>query len=111
MTHGGVTTSMPAVSAAYLQGQVDELRAQLAALEAADEHHRSELAAALAGAAEARTSLQEAQKRLADRDATVGDLRKRCEAAQVAQARAEQERTAIIAALGWRVKRRLEQNA
>ena len=56
-----------------------------------------------------RSALQEAQKRLADRDAAVGELRKRCDAAQVAQARAEQERTAIIAALGWRVKRRLEQ--
>jgi chromosome segregation ATPase len=103
MTQGTVA------STAYLEGQVDALRAQLAALDAADEHHRAELAAALAAVAEAQTALREAQKRLSDRDQVIDDLRDRLQLAQSAQARAEQERTAIISALGWRVKRRLEQ--
>jgi chromosome segregation ATPase len=105
MTHSG------AASTAYLEGQVDTLRAQLAAFDAADEHHRAELAAALATAADAQAALREAQKRLTDRDQTIADLRTRLESAQAAQVRAERERTAIIGALGWRVKRRLEQSA
>jgi chromosome segregation ATPase len=104
-----VMTQSAVASTAYLEGQMDALRAQLAAFEAADEHHRAELAAALAAAAEAQTALHEAQKRLSDREHTIEDLRDRLDLAQASQARAEQERTAIIAALGWRVKRRLDQ--
>jgi chromosome segregation ATPase len=104
-------TQATAGSTAYLEGQMDALRAQLAAFEAADEHHRAELSAALAGAAEAQTALREAQKRLADREQTIDELRNRLDLAQAAQVRAEQERTAIIGALGWRVKRKLDQTA
>jgi predicted nucleic acid-binding Zn-ribbon protein len=73
------------------------------------EHHRAELAAALTGVAEAQTALREAQKRLADREQPIDDLRDRLDVARAAQIRAEQERTAIIGALGWRVKRWLDQ--
>jgi chromosome segregation ATPase len=96
-------------SIAYLEGQLDVLRTQFAGLEAADEHHRAELAAARADAAEAQATLREAQSRLEDRRQLIEDLRTRLDAAQSAQARAEQERTAVIEALGRRAKRRLSQ--
>ncbi len=96
---------------AYLEGQIDALRAQIASLEAADEHHRVELAAAHAGAAEAQAGLREARARLEERGHLVDDLRKRAEAAEAAQDRAERERAAVIEALGRRAKRRLGEPA
>jgi chromosome segregation ATPase len=92
---------------AHLEGQIEVLRGQLASLEAADEHHRGEFAAARAEAAEAQATLRETQARLAERQQTIDDLRHRLEAAQASQSRAEQERTAVIEALGRRAKRRL----
>ncbi|HEY1487947.1 MAG TPA: hypothetical protein VGF84_17710 [Micromonosporaceae bacterium] len=102
MSHDVVDTR-----SAYAEGQADALRAQLAALEAADEHHRAELAAAVAEAAEAHAAVREIQKRMADRDHTIAELRRRLERAHAAQDRAEQERAAVIAALGRRARRRL----
>ncbi|GAA5200197.1 hypothetical protein GCM10023322_77530 [Rugosimonospora acidiphila] len=92
---------------AHLEGQIEVLRGQVAALEAADEHHRAELSAAVAEAAEARGTLRESQARLKERQQVIDDLRKRLDTVQAAQARAEQERSAVIEALGRRAKRRL----
>jgi chromosome segregation ATPase len=98
-----------ATRVAYLEGQLDVLRAQLAGLEAADEHHRAELATAQAEAAEAQAIAREAQARLEECRQSSVDLRDRLKAAEAAQVRAEQERAAVIAALGWRAKRRMAQ--
>ncbi len=51
--------------------------------------------------------VRESQARLEDCRHLSADLRNQLEAAQTAQARAEEERTAVIAVLGWRAKRRL----
>jgi chromosome segregation ATPase len=96
-----------ALTIAHCEGQIEALHAQVAGLEAADEHHRAELASARAEAADAQAGLREAQGRLEERQRLVEDLRGRLEAAQAAQSRAEQERTAVIEALGRRAKRRL----
>jgi chromosome segregation ATPase len=106
MTQGDPTREK-GTQIAYLEGQLDVLRTQLAGLEAADEHHRAELATARAEAAEAQAMARESQARLQDCRQLNADLRGQLESAQAAQARAEQERTAVIAALGWRAKRRL----
>jgi chromosome segregation ATPase len=98
-------------TSAYLEGQLDVLRVQLASLEAADEHRRGELAAARAEAAEAQATLRESQARLEEHRHLIEDLRQRLAAAQATQTRAEQERAAVIEALGWRAKRRMGQPA
>lgn len=106
-TPGSRESRPDATRIAYLEGQVDALRAQIASLEAADEHHRVELAAAHDAAAEAQAGLREARARLEERGHLVDDLRRRVEAAEAAQECAERERAAVIEALGRRAKRRL----
>jgi predicted nucleic acid-binding Zn-ribbon protein len=96
-----------ALAIAHCEGQIEMLRAQIAGLEATDEHHRVELEAARAEAADAQAGLREAQARLEERQHLVEDLRARLEAARTAQSRAEQERAVVIEALGRRAKRRL----
>jgi chromosome segregation ATPase len=96
-----------AAAIAHREGQIEMLRAQVAGLEAADEHHRAELAAAQAEAADAQAGVREAWARLEERQHLVESLRERLDAAQAAQSRAEQERTLVIESLGRRAKRRL----
>jgi predicted RNase H-like nuclease (RuvC/YqgF family) len=69
---------------AHLEGEAEALRAQLAALEAADEHHRAELAGALADAAEAQASAREATARAEERRHLIDELRAQLEEAKVA---------------------------
>lgn len=106
-TPGTQESRLDAARIAYLEGQVDVLRAQIASLEAADEHRRAELAATHDDAAEAQAGLREARARLEERGHLVDNLRRRVEAAEAAQDRAERERAAVIEALGRRAKRRL----
>lgn len=92
---------------AYLEGQVEAFRAQVATLEATDEHRRGELAAAQDEAADAQATARELRARLEERQHLVEELRDRLKSAKDDKARADQERTAVIASLGWRAKRKL----
>jgi chromosome segregation ATPase len=92
---------------ARLQGEIAALRDQLAAAEAAAEHHRAELDAAHQEAAEALAAQRADQARLEEVRRTVSDLRKRAEDAEEARGRAENERATVIAALGRKARRLL----
>lgn len=92
---------------AYLEGQVEAYRAQVATLEATDEHRRGELAAAQDEAADAQASARELRARLEERQHLVEELRDRLKSAKDDKVRADQERAAVIASLGWRAKRKL----
>lgn len=96
------------VQMAHLEGRLLALQAQIASLEAIDEHHRTELAAARDEAADARAAVREAQTRVEEIKRLMAELRQRVESAEAARARAEDERAAVIAALGWRARRRLK---
>ncbi|MQA25666.1 MAG: hypothetical protein GEU94_09365 [Micromonosporaceae bacterium] len=92
---------------AHMEGQVEAFRAQVATLEATDEHRRGELAVAQEEAADAQATARELRARLEERLHLVEELRDRLKTAKDDKARAEQERAAVIASLGWRAKRRL----
>ena len=92
---------------ARLQGEIAALRDQLAAAEAATDHHRVELDAARQEAAEAQAAQRADQARLEEIRRTVSDLRKRADEAEDARRRAENERAAVIAALGRKARRLL----
>ena len=91
--------------AARTEGRVQALEAELAMLQAADEHRRAELAAALQEAADARAAEREWQGRLDESRRMVAQLRERLDAAEAALQRAEAERAAVIAALGRKARR------
>ena len=90
-----------------LQGQVRVLEERLAALDAAEEHHRVELETARSEAADATAALREAQARAEGWRKQVEDLRSRVETAESQRQRAEDERAAVIAALGRKARRAL----
>jgi chromosome segregation ATPase len=92
---------------ARLQGEVAALREQHAATEIAEEHHRAELEAARLEVADARAAQLADQARLEELRRTVGDLRSRLEQAEETRTRAENERAAVIAALGRKARRSL----
>ena len=89
---------------ARLQGEVAALRDKRAAADVAAEHHRAELDAARQEAAEALAAQRADQARLEEIRHTVSDLRKRAEEAEEARRRAEDERAAVIAALGRKAR-------
>lgn len=92
---------------ARLQGQLDGLRERIGAQDAADEHHRVELETARAEAADARAELKEAQVRVEEWRRQVSEAREREAKADGQRERAEQERAAVIAALGRRARKHL----
>jgi len=92
---------------ARLQGEITALRDQLAAGEIVAEHLRAELDAARREAAEAQAAQRADQARLEEVRRTVADLRKQAADAEAALRRAEDERAAVIAALGRRARRQL----
>lgn len=96
---------------AYLEGQVEAFRSQIAALESTDEHRHGELTAAQAEAADAQARTRELQARAEERQHLVEELRDRLKSALDDKARADQERAAVIASLGWRAKRKLNDTA
>lgn len=99
-------------SLARTEGELAATREQAAALVANEVQLRVELEAAKAEGVAAQTSLTHAQ-RLADERAEalqtrVADLSQQLEEARRSRLQAEQERAAVIAALGRRARRRLE---
>ena len=102
----------PRLEVARLAGQVEVLASQLAQLQAADDHHRVELEAVRAEQADARAAEREWQGRLEESRRMIAELRDRLSAAEAARVRAEEERQAVIAALGRKARRQLtEQSA
>lgn len=97
----------PRLEVARLEGQVEVLASQLAQLQAADDHHRVELEAVRAEQAEARAAEREWQGRLEESRRMIAELRDRLTTAEAARARAEEERQAVIAALGRKARRHL----
>jgi multidrug resistance efflux pump len=87
---------------AHLEGQVEALQAQLAALEAADEHRRSELTTALAETAEASAAAREAQGRAEERGHLIETLRGQLSEAKSLEALSVDEGKSS----GWRARRR-----
>ena len=74
---------------AFLEGQLEALRAQVAAVEATDEHRRTELAAARSEAAEAEAAAREARARAEERRHLIDELRTRL--AGISESTAERE--------------------
>jgi predicted RNase H-like nuclease (RuvC/YqgF family) len=87
---------------AHLEGQVEALQQQLAALEAADEHRRSELTTARAETAEAHAAAREAQGRAEERAHLVDTLRNQLSEAKSVEAL--HDGGGKLA--GWRARRR-----
>ena len=100
-------TADPRLEVARLEGQVEILASQLAQLQAADEHHRAELEAARLELAGALAAEREWQGRLEESRRMIAELRDRLAAAEAARVRAEEERQAVIAALGRKARRQL----
>lgn len=92
---------------ARLEGEVRALESQLAKSDATDEHRRVELEAARAEAGDARAAEREWQGRLEESRGTIAELRTRLVGAEGARERAEEERSAVIVALGRKARRRL----
>jgi chromosome segregation ATPase len=92
---------------ARLQGEITALRDQVVAAEVVAEHYRAELDAARREAAEAQAAQRADQARLEEIRRTVADLRKHTAEMEAALRRAEDERSAVIAALGRRARRHL----
>lgn len=95
------------LAVARLQGEVAALRERRAGEEVAEQHLRAELDAARLEAAEARAAQQADQARVEELRRTVSDLRTRLEQAEETRQRAENERAAVIAALGRKARRLL----
>lgn len=92
-------------------GEITALRAQLAAVEAAEERYRTDLEATRTAAALAEAALGHHQRAEAERTAAANrmmtELEERLEEAVRRQDQAERERSALIAALGRRARRHL----
>ena len=86
---------------AHLEGQVETLQAQVAALEAADEHRRSELTTALGEVAEAQAAAREAQARAEERAHLIETLREQLSDAKAVEALGTEEKSS-----GWLGRRR-----
>jgi len=93
---------------AHLEGQIEELREHVAALEAADEHRRVELADAHAEAAEARSAAKEAQARTEERRQLIEELRGQLDGFRTTD-RSQDE--ADTRAMGWRARRRANRSS
>ena len=93
---------------ATLEGELRAVQERLSAQDAADEHHRAELEVARAEAAEARAELRDAQARMDEWRRQIAEARERLDAADRRARVAEQERAAVIAALGRRARKQLE---
>jgi chromosome segregation ATPase len=92
---------------AHLEGQLEELREQVAALEAADEHRRVELADARAETAEAHAAAKEARARAEERRHLIEELRGQLEKLRAADGASGDENRA----LGWRARRRASRSS
>lgn len=89
--------------AAHLEGQVEALRAQIAALEAADEHRRTELAGARDEVAEAEAAAREARARAEERRHLIDELREQLSDARAAGPAREADDGGAVR--GWLARR------
>ncbi len=100
---------------AHVQGELAAVRDQLAASAAAELQLREEIEAYKTEAAVARAELAQLQKRADERvgvtDQRIGDLEEQLRQSRLLQAQAERERASVIAALGRRARRQLDQAA
>ena len=96
---------------ARLDGQLEAVSAQLAAMTANESQLRVELEAALAQAAAAEAAAAHTQQLARAREEAaahrIADLEEQLAEARRLQAQAEEERAAVIAALGRRARKRL----
>ena len=96
---------------ARLEGRIEALAAQLAAITATETQLRVELEQARTQTAVAETALADGQRLTGAREAVlrqrVTDLEEHLGEAKASQKRAEDERAAVIAALGRRARRKL----
>lgn len=96
---------------AHTQGELEATRAQLAEAMAAEQHSRVELEAAKEDAVTCQTSLAHFQhqyeERLASKQRQIDGLEADLAEARRLQRQAEQERAAVIAALGRRARKQL----
>lgn len=90
-----------------LSGQIEVLRERLSAQDAADEHHRVELETARSETADALAHLKEAQVRVEEWRRRVSEAEDRFALADRQREQAEQERAAVIAAMGRRARKLL----
>ena len=95
------------LAVATLEGELRAVQERLSAQDAADEHHRAELEVARAEAADARAELRDAQARMDERRREIAEAQERVAAADRRTRVAEQERAAVIAALGRRARKHL----
>lgn len=93
---------------ARLSGQIEVLQQRLSAQDAADEHHRVELETARSETADALAHLKEAQVRVEEWRRRVTDAEERQALAECQREQAEQERAAVIAAMGRRARKLLD---
>jgi len=89
---------------AHLEGHMEALQAQVAALEATDEHRRSELAEAHATTADAQAAAREAQARAEERRHLIDELREQLAEARTARSASTSDDGGKV--LGWRARRR-----
>lgn len=98
---------------AHVQGELAAVRDQLAASLATELQLREELAACKAEVAVTRTELAQAQKRDDERmkaaSLRIAELEEQLQESKGLQQAAERERASVIAVLGRRAKRQLEQ--
>jgi uncharacterized protein YicC (UPF0701 family) len=104
-----LTVDEARLEVARLAGQVQILENQLAATQASDDHRRAELEAIQAEATDARAAERVSQARLEEGQRLVSELRDRLANSEEARVRAEREREAIIAVLGRRARRQLQE--
>lgn len=97
------------VEIAGLHGHIQALGARVGAQDATDGHHRPELEPARAEAGDLRVARKEAKARVEERRRLVAESRDRLAEAERAREQAEQERAAVIAALGRRAREQLRE--
>ena len=92
---------------AQVRSKVDELVQHMAALDAVEDQHRVELNATRAEATEAQAALREWQAKAEEWRRQLKETKHRLETAESRVRRAEEDRSAVIAALGRKGRRLL----
>lgn len=91
----------------HLRSQLDVMLQHMAGLDSAEEQHRVELDQAKAEAAEAQAALREWQAKAEEWRRQLKETKHRLDAAEARYRRAEEDRSAVIAALGRKGRRLL----
>jgi predicted nucleic acid-binding Zn-ribbon protein len=96
---------------ARLSGKLDDVVRHMASLDAVEQQHQVELDTAKAEAAEAQAALREWQAKGEEWRRQLKETKHRLDAAESRCRRAEEERSAVIAALGRKGRRLLGSSA